>query len=53
MLINLEEEHIQPGAISVLKIDTNNFENIQLGVSSTKSSIPPMPPMPIPILPGQ
>jgi hypothetical protein len=42
--IPLEEEHIKSGSFSVLNIDTNNFENIEL--RSNSSSMPPTPPLP-------
>jgi len=42
--VNLSKEHIKPGHSSVLTIDTNNLENIEL--RSDSSQTPPLPPMP-------
>lgn len=42
--IPLQKEHIQAGGSSVLRIDTNNFENIELRSENTQT--PPLPPFP-------
>lgn len=46
--IPLQEEHIKAGGSSILRIDTNNFENIELRSENIQS--PPLPPFPS--LPG-
>ena len=43
--IALEKEHTKPGSSTVLNVDTNNLENIELRVNSS-SSVPPPPPLP-------
>ena len=45
-IVALEKEHTKPGSSTVLNVDTNNLENIELRVSSSANVPPPPPPLP-------